>query len=160
MKKLNLASIKPVGWREWISIPEWGIDFIKAKVDTGARTSSIHVEDIEKFTKDGKSWVRFKVFPYQKDKKHFITTEAPLIDRRQVRSSSGHQEHRPVVLVQLVCNGIKITSEVTLSNRDQMGFRMLLGRQALKGTFAVISDQSYLGGKPPKEIEQLNRGKK
>lgn len=160
MKKGEIDHLTPVGWREWISIPQWGVEYIKVKVDTGARTSSIHVQDIEEFRKEGTLWVRFKVFPFQKSTRHFVLAEAPVIDTREVRSSSGHQEMRPVVKAEFILSGIRFEGEITLTNRDQMGFRMLLGREALKERFFVLAGKSYMGGKPPAEILKKNRRNK
>ena len=158
MKKTfdNLISI---GWREWISFPEWNVDYLKVKVDTGARTSSIHVRDIEHFRKNSIPWVNFTIYPWQKSMEGSARVSAPVKSFRKVRSSSGIQEERPVIEARIRIAGEQITAELTLTNRDQMGFRMLLGREAIRKRFLVVPGRSYLGGKPDLVIRRKNRGK-
>jgi hypothetical protein len=159
-KKHDLSTLSHVGWREWVGIPAWGVDYIKAKVDTGARTSSIHAEEIKSFHKDGNPWVRFTIHPWQENiKDGGIRVEAPVASWRSVRSSSGHEEMRPVVTADLVVADVSFSTELTLTNRDEMGFRMLLGRRALTHRFVVVPGKSYLGGIPPKEVRMKNRGR-
>lgn len=146
-----------VGWREWVSLPDIGIDSIKAKIDTGAQTSALHATQIEEFVRDGAEWVRFCVQPWQMNTRDEVVVERPVHDRRAVRSSSGHSEDRIVVLLRLTLCGVYTLSEVTLTSRDEMVFRMLIGREALKNGFVVDSAQSYLGGKPPAAIRKRNR---
>jgi len=147
------------GWREWVQLPDVGVPWIKAKLDTGARTSSIHAHKIKPFEKDGAAWVRFRVRPWQESTDDEVTIECPLHDRRRVRSSSGHVEERYVVKMKIELVGRRVTIEVTLSNRDQMGFRMLVGRQALRRGFVVDSGRSFLGGRAPKQVRRRNRGR-
>ena len=147
------------GWREWVQLPEIGVPWIKAKLDTGARTSSLHAFKIKPFEKDGANWVRFRVRPWQRSISDEVTVECPVHDRRRVRSSSGHVEERPVVRMLVVLVGREVTIEVTLSNRDQMGFRMLIGREALRQGFDVTSSHSFLGGRAPRPIRRRNRGR-
>jgi hypothetical protein len=149
----------PAGWREWVCLPDVPVAWIKAKLDTGARTSSLHVFDCEEFSRDGVDWVRFDVHPWQASRDDAVTVELPVHDRRRVRSSSGHAEERIVVLMTIRMLERTFTAEVTLTNRDAMGFRMLIGRQALKQGFVVDSARSYLGGKAPKPVRRANRGK-
>ena len=156
MDSKKLDNKTPVGWREWISLPEWNIKYIKVKVDTGARTSSLHVTDVEYFEKEGENWVRFTLYPWQKSINDRESVEAQIITHKDVRSSSGYLEKRPVVRTTLVVAGKTIQAEITLTNRDKMGFRMLLGREAIRSSFSVIPGLSYLGGKPPLEIRKLN----
>ncbi|MFB6240944.1 MAG: ATP-dependent zinc protease [Gemmatimonadota bacterium] len=137
-----------VGWREWVSLPELGIDRTKAKIDTGARTSSMHAFDLERFRRDGRPMVRFEAHPIQRDTSVRIPVEAELVDRRSVRSSSGDETVRPVIETDVVLLGQRWPIELTLIRRDMMGFRMLLGRQALRGRFVVDPGRSFLGGKP------------
>ena len=134
-----------VGWREWVSLPDAGIDWIKAKIDTGARTSSLHAFDIEAFEREGEDWVRFRVNPWQNSDADSRIVECPVHDRRSIRSSSGHSEERIVVLLAIRLVGRLVVSEVTLSNRDEMGFRMLIGREALRRGFIVDPARSFLG---------------
>jgi hypothetical protein len=148
-----------VGWREWIALPEWGIDAIKAKIDTGARTSAIHADDIELFEREGVSWVRFLIRPWQRSDADAALIEAPRIDHRTITSSSGTRTDRPVVLAPIVLGGRAIDAEITLTSRDEMGFRMLIGREALTQGFTVDSTASYLGGRPKKAVRQKNRGR-
>lgn len=148
-----------VGWREWVSLPELGVPWIKAKVDTGARTSALHAFDIEEFEKDGAPWVRYSIHPWQRSADDAVAVESPVHDVRSVRSSSGHSEERYVVRMELRLAGHPVTAEVTLSRRDEMGFRMLIGRQALRRGFVVDSGRSYLGGRPPVRTRRRNRGR-
>lgn len=147
------------GWREWVSLPAAGVPWIKAKLDTGARTSSLHVFDVEEFEGPDGDWVRFDVHPWQDSREDSVTVECRVHDRRRVRSSSGHSEVRVVVLLDIALLGRTVPAEFTLTNRDAMGFRMLIGRQALKRGFVVDSARSYLGGKAPKPVRRANRGK-
>jgi hypothetical protein len=134
---------KPViGWREWVGLPELGVDGVKAKVDTGARSSSLHAWDIEV---DG-DVVRFSVHPVQDDDDIVVQAEAPLVEHRDVRSSNGDVEERPVIRTVAVLRGEQIPIELTLSRRDEMGFRMLLGRSAVRRRFLVDPGRSFLGG--------------
>ncbi|GGA16148.1 ATP-dependent zinc protease [Okeania sp. KiyG1] len=139
-----------IGWREWIALPEIGITKIKAKIDTGARTSSLHAFDIETFEIDGKPRVKFKIHPKQRDTNQIVIAEAELIDERHVRSSSGQAELRPVILTEVNLMQEKWQVELTLTNRELMGFRMLLGRQAVRGIFLIDPSKSYLGKKAKK----------
>lgn len=146
-KKTDLPVI---GWREWVGLPDFGIKKIKAKVDSGARSSSLHAFDIELFTKGGEEWVRFKVHPVQKRSNSVVELEAKLLDSRPVRSSSGKAAVRPVIETNITLLGQTWPVELTLANRDQMGFRMLLGRQAFRNRFLLDAGKSYFGGKPKK----------
>ena len=146
-----------IGWREWVSLPDVGIPWIKAKVDTGARSSSLHAQHIREFERDGVPWVRFDVRPWQ-GAHELVPVELPVFDRRDVRSSSGHAQSRLVVLLDLVLVGRRVTAEVTLSNRSEMGFRMLIGREALRQGFTIDPARSFLGGKAPKTFRRLNQG--
>lgn len=144
-----------MGWREWVSLPGIGVPWIKAKLDTGARSSALHAFDIEE-SSDGDR-VHFKVRPWQKSLEDIVEVECPIHDRRSVRSSSGHSETRIVVLLEVALGGRTVMAETTLSNRDQMGFRMLIGRQALRDHFLVNSRRSFLTGRAPKPVRRRNR---
>ena len=137
-----------IGWREWVGLPDLGISQIKVKVDTGARSSSLHAYDVHQFDREGETWVRFKVHPIQRRTHEFIGTEARILESRSVRSSSGKATLRPVIFTNVTLLGVTWPVEVTLANRDEMGFRMLLGREAYRGRFLVDAGQSYYGGKP------------
>jgi hypothetical protein len=140
-----------VGWREWISLPELEIPAIKAKIDTGARSSSLHAYDMKRFRRRGVSMIRFKVHPIQRDFRTVVESEAELVDLRKVRSSSGVQTLRPVIATPLELGEETWEIEVTLVRRDAMGFRMLLGRQALRGHLLVDPGSSFLvSSAPPK----------
>lgn len=147
------------GWREWVSLPDAGVDWIKAKIDTGARTSSLHAFDIQEFEREGEEWVRFRVKPWQDSQEDATIVECPVHDRRAVRSSSGHAQERLVVLLAIRLVDRLVVSEVTLSNRDEMGFRMLIGREALRRGFIVDPARSFLGGRAPREARRRNRGR-
>ena len=149
-----------VGWREWVTLPGAGVPWIKAKIDTGARTSSLHAFDVEEFRRDdGTDAVRFGVRPWQDSDDDAVVVEFPVHDRRMVRSSSGHSEERIVVLMDVMLHGRTMTVEMTLSNRDEMGFRMLIGREALRDGFLVAAGESFLGGRAPRRVRRQNRGR-
>jgi hypothetical protein len=133
-----------IGWREQLALPDLGIPEVKAKIDTGARSSALHAFDVETFERDGKPMVRFKVHPYQRDAQRTVTAEAELIDQRQVRNSGGQAQVRPVIETTVEINGYTFPIELTLTNRDAMGFRMLLGRQAVRRRFLVDAGRSFL----------------
>ena len=136
----------PIGWREWVTLPDLGISHIKAKVDTGARTSALHAFYLESFERDGKPWVRFGVHPLQASLGNVINCEAPVKDVRRVTDSGGHAEMRPVIETALLVQGEVRVIELTLTDRESMMFRMLLGRSALKRRFVVDSGKSFLLG--------------
>ncbi len=146
------------GWREWVTLPDAGVEWIKAKLDTGARSSSVHAFDVTELSRDGQTWVRFSLRPWQRSEDGIVEHECPVHDRRLVRSSSGHSEERYVVLMDVRLLGRTVTAEVTLSSRDEMGFRMLIGREALRQGFLVDSHRSYLGGRPRRAVRRRNRG--
>lgn len=148
MIKKAKVELPVIGWREWIKIPEFGIDSIKAKVDSGARSSSIHAVNIKTFDRDAEQWVRFRIHPHQRSKKGSIDVEAKVFEFRSVKSSNGIAKVRPVILTQLELLGKVWEVELTLASRSNMGFRMLLGREAFRGRFLVDGGNSYYGGRP------------
>ena len=136
-----------LGWREWIQVANASVFWIKCKVDTGAKTSSLHAESVEVFRRRRQDFVRFDVFPEQRSKKTKHVLEAPLLEMRWVKSSTGQSTLRPVIEldVKWTAESDLQKIEVTLVNRDLMGFRMLLGREAIKGgRFLVDCSQSFV----------------
>jgi hypothetical protein len=142
--------VRPVrlGWREWISMPQLKIDAIKVKVDTGARSSSLHAYDIEYEKHREHTFVRFKVHPRQRNSTLVVDCRAALHDMRTVRSSSGTAQRRPVIRTSIAIGEAVWDIDLTLTSRDAMGFRMLLGREAIRKRFVVDPGRSFLLGKP------------
>ena len=145
-----------IGWREWITLPGLGITGIKAKIDTGALSSALHAFDIEIFKKQDLDFVRFKVHPYQFNDTDTVTAEAVLFDVRNVRNSGGQAQSRPVIKTNIVLGEQLWPIELTLTNRDVMGFRMLLGRQAVRRRYLVDSGRSYLRSSKKKRKQTLS----
>jgi hypothetical protein len=145
----RLENIPIIGWREWLDLPDLHIQAIKAKIDTGARSSALHAFNIESFTRNGIEMLRFQVHPYQKDAHFTITAEAPLLEWRTVKNSGGHSQERPVICTQIHLGEARWPIELTLTNRDVMGFRMLLGRQAIRRRFLVHPGRSFLLSQAP-----------
>ncbi len=135
-----------MGWREWVGLPELGVARIKAKIDTGARSSTLHAFELSSDRKDGVDVVRFRIHPLQRSSRVSVEAVAQLIDERSVRNSGGHSEMRPVILTEVEIGGQRWPIELTLTRRDAMGFRMLLGRQAIRGRFAVDPGVSFVSG--------------
>ncbi len=135
-----------LGSEEWFSFPDLGIPTIKARIDSGAKTSALHAINIAPFLKDGNNWVKFDINPIQNDLKTIIHCEAPLVDKRIVKSSSGYREQRYVIQTILDIGTTSWSIEMTLTNRDSMGFRMLLGREAMSGRILVDPEQLFLLG--------------
>jgi hypothetical protein len=149
-----------VGWREWVNLPRLGIDALRAKLDTGASTSSLHAAELSYFDKDGEQWVRVRVHPDPLDRERLVYYEARLLGLRVVRSSSGHEESRPVIRTPVCLGGLCWTIDLTLSSREKMKYAMLLGRQAMAGHIIVDSSRSYVGGFPlhlPAELRKEAR---
>lgn len=143
-----------IGWREWVGLPEFEIPAIKAKVDTGARTSSLHALDPEPFSDRGMSFVRFLLLPVQDNLIFGRMVTAPLVDRRRVTDSGGHWQERYVVHLNVQLGALMLPIEVTLANRREMRFRMLLGRQALQGV-VIDPAESYLLKKTSEQKQYL-----
>lgn len=140
-----------LGSEEWCSFPALGIPAIKARVDSGAKTSALHAINIAPFIKDGENWVKFDINPIQNNLKTVIHCEALLIDKRVVKSSSGFREQRYVIQTEIQLGNDSWKIEMTLTNRDSMGFRMLLGREAMSGRILVDPEQKYLLGQTTTE---------
>ncbi len=143
-----------IGWREWVALPQLGIKHIKPKIDTGARSSALHAFDVTEFTRAGKRWVRFKVCPLQRTRRGCVTAEAAVFEYRDVTTSSGHRERRPVILTEIEVLRQRFTIELTLANRDALGFRMLLGREAIRGRFIVDPGRSFLAGRRKRRVKR------
>jgi len=141
--------LETIGWREWMSLPELGIDRIKVKVDTGARTSCLHAFRVEPFRERGALWVAADVHPVQNHQEKVISFVVPVLDERMVSDSGGHREQRYVIETLARLGDHEWRIEMTLTNRDSMKFRMLLGRTAMHGRFFINPALSYLqGGRP------------
>ncbi len=151
MKKNRSHNLPLIGWREWVGLPDLGVGKIKAKVDTGARSSSLHAKVIEEFNQDGVSYVHFEIYPKQRRPEFGIKATAKVIDHRQVKNSSASVTTRPVIMTRVSLLGQLWAVELTLANREGMGFRMLLGREAFRGKFNVDAGNSYYGGKPKRK---------
>ncbi|MDX1492834.1 MAG: RimK/LysX family protein [Longimicrobiales bacterium] len=140
-----------LGWREWAALPGLGVDAVKAKLDTGARTSSLHAFDMERFQRDGNAMVRFEIHPEQRSREGAVEVEAEVVDERWVRNSGGARELRPVIETEVRLAEKSWIIELTLTRRDEMGFRMLLGRQALRKRAVVDPGSSYRAGRRRKK---------
>jgi hypothetical protein len=141
-----------IGWREWLALPDLGIQAIKAKVDTGARTSALHTFGLEPFEKDGTLKVKFTVHPLQRRNDIEVCCVADVVDRRRVTSSDGQNEKRYVIQTIVALGDIRWPIELTLTNRRSMRFRMLLGRAAVTGPLLVDPAKSYLTGRKLSKI--------
>ena len=146
-----------IGWREWVGLPDLGIRQIKAKVDTGARTSAIHAFQLITEEREDGLWVMFGVHPDQRNEASVEWCEAPVKDVRIVRDSGGHEEERVVIETTVRLGERSWPMEATLTSRDNMGFRMLLGRTAIRGRFAVDPGRSYLIGKRKRRKKPENK---
>ena len=151
MKVDKATKLPIIGWREWVELPDLGIRHIKAKVDTGARSSSLHASEFKEVERDGVNFIRFKIHPFHRKPGENFEAEAEVLDFREVKSSSGKSTIRPVILTNVVLLGQKWPVELTLADRTEMGFRMLLGREAVRGRFLVDGGRSYFGGKPKRK---------
>lgn len=136
-----------LGWREWAKLPDFGVTAIKAKLDTGARTSALHAFGLKHFVRDGVPMVRFEVHPLQRSAISTVQVESEVLDERVVRNSGGNEELRPLIETTLQIGSQQWPIELTLTLRDEMGFRLLLGRQALKGRVVVDAGSSFRAGR-------------
>jgi hypothetical protein len=154
MARRKKNDLPVIGWREWVGLPDLGIRAVKVKVDTGARSSALHAADLYFFKKAGNQWVRFTVHPIQRSRRVAIVSEAAVQEFRSVRSSSGIARLRPVIVTNLDLLGTTWPVELTLAGRDEMGFRMLLGREAFRGRFLVDGGNSFYGGRIKKKEQE------
>ncbi|MBX7198402.1 MAG: ATP-dependent zinc protease [Rhodospirillaceae bacterium] len=147
---------KIIGWREWARLPDLGVERIKAKIDTGARTSALHAFRITPFSKYGAAYVRFVLHPIQRKKTPEVSCVALVIDHRRVTDTGGRCEERYVIRTTLKIGKSRWPVELTLTNRDQMGFRMLIGRQAVRRRYVVDPSRSFVAGR----LKRKRRAKK
>lgn len=145
-----MTQLPLLGWREWVALPELNLQHIKAKIDTGARSSALHAFTLDPYRKGGQRWIMFAIHPEQKHTDTIIECHAPIKDRRFVSDSGGHKQRRYVIESQLLLGQTLISAEITLTNRDNMQFRMLLGRTAMNGRFIIDPSASYVQGEPNK----------
>lgn len=168
MRRLRAGSVSPmvevpreerktIGWREWVLLPDLDGALVKAKVDTGARTSTLHAYGIEEVDRDGERWVRFRFHPRQRDAETEAIGLARLVDLRTITPSNGRSELRHVIETDAVIDGERYTIELTLTRRDTMGFRMLLGRRALRGRFVVDPRRSYRTAESKQERQKARK---
>lgn len=132
-----------IGWREYLSLPTLGVEKIKAKIDTGARTSALHAYHIHPIQEGDRTLIKFQVHPIQRETHTTVSCIAPLLEYRKVTSSGGHATIRPVILTRVKLGDYHWDIELTLTNRDVMGFRMLLGREAIRKRFLVDTGNSF-----------------
>jgi len=138
---------RAAGWREWVSLPSIGVGSIKAKLDTGARTSALHAFNIETYWSNGELWARFFVHPYQKNDAREIACDARIEDIRIVSNPGGRRQRRLVIRTDVRLGDETWPIDLSLTDRDEMGFRLLIGRTAMHGNLIVDPDHSYLLGK-------------
>ena len=140
-----------IGWREWVSLPAFGINKIKAKIDTGARTSALHAFALTPFQEDGIAKIRFAIHPFQHDVTSIVHCIANIVDKRFVTDSGGHEEERYVIETMITIAGQSWLIEITLTERENMLFRMLLGRRALRKRFIINPARSFLTSRTHKK---------
>ena len=146
--------VAQIGWREWVGLPRLGVDRIKAKIDTGARTAALHAEDVEPFTRDGADWVRFKIARGEEGAP-WLACEAPVADIREIKNTSGVPERRYIINTSLRLGTRRWSIEMSLANRAQMGFELILGRTSIRRRKLVVNPgRSFLAGEPKKPTRE------
>lgn len=138
-----------IGWREWVTLPDLGGAVVRAKIDTGARTASLHAFGLETFAQGGKEYARFAIHPDHRAPGPAVIVEAEILGHRTVRNPGGRSEERPIIKTRLRIGPHRVTAELNLTRRDTMGMPMLLGRQTVRRRFVVDPGRSYLIGVPP-----------
>jgi len=152
--KRNAPQVRTAGWREWVGLPAFGVQRIKAKMDTGARTSSLHATHMHDVMLDGDLWVRFQLTPEQRTTRGAVACQARVLDERAVKSSSGHTEHRVVIKTPVCIGTLSLPVEITLTDRTDMNFPMLVGRSTMRRMRLLIdSRRSFLLGEPAPDLE-------
>lgn len=159
-KRQKLQPTAIIGWKEWIRLPELGIPAVKAKIDTGARTSALHVFSLEEFRSGGQRMVKFGIHPLQRRKDIQCFCEAPVLEQRRVKDSGGHYENRYVIQTTAKLGAVSWSIHITLTNRDPMLFRMLLGRKAVENRFLINPGSAYLTGRRLAKSYQTKSNKK
>ena len=147
MNNLSTNNKPTIGWREWVALPDLDIPAIKAKIDTGARTSALYAFDVKRFEVNGRQKIRFAVHPLQRKLEVVLYCTADLMEQRMVTDSGGHSELRYVIRTTVAWSNISWPIEMTLTHRNNLKFRMLLGRSSLRGRFLVDPENSYNGGR-------------
>lgn len=142
-----------IGWREWVGLPDLGGAIVRAKIDTGARTASLHAFGLELFEKNGKEYARFAIHPDHRSPGPAVIVETPVLGHRMVRNPGGRSEERPIIKTKLAIGRFRLTAELNLTRRDNMGMPMLLGRQTVRRRFLVDPGRSYLIGPAPQDFE-------
>jgi len=160
MKKKSTQPKAIIGWKEWIGLPDLGISAVKAKIDTGARTSALHIFNLEEFVANDRQMVRFGIHPLQRRKDIVRFCEAPVLERRRVKDSGGHIEKRYVIRTTAVMGTESWPIDITLTNRDLMLFRMLLGRKAVENRFLINPGRSYRTGRSLPKTYKTEKQKK
>lgn len=153
----SMKILTVVGWREWVELKDFNISAIKAKVDSGAKTSSLHAFDLEIHRRKTGDYVSFDIHPLQRNAKKSVRCRTKVLEFRKIKSSNGQTELRPVILMNIGFGGESFETEVTLTNRDEMGFRMLIGRKALRKRFLIDVSKSYLGTKATKKVSKKKK---
>ena len=146
-KNLGLANgFREIGWREYVGLPELGIPSMRAKIDTGARTSALHATGVEGFERDGNAWVRFAV---SLGRKKNLQCEAPITHRRHIKNTGGSSEQRPIIETILVLGERRWLIEVSLTDRGNMEFDLIVGRTAVRRHRILVNpSRSFLAGQP------------